>query len=227
MSRQSRRRRDEDYYDEYDDEIYQDDYDDEYDERPRRRRSRRRSRRGCWIALIVLALLATCAGAIAAVLVFLASEPNEITVEVTSPRQLAFAAGSADTAAITLLIENDSLDAVTISAVGLDQSLLDGVAVSAIYVKDTPDPVNPDTDRPIRLSAKSRDFPLVGELEEYKLNQDMANGQKLYITLVVQPRPDPAAAGSYEGDVTIWVENEVLGLSLSRAWRETVTIQIG
>jgi hypothetical protein len=47
----SRRDHEEDY-----DEYYDDEYEDDYDRRPRR--ARRRT--GCWLLIVVLAVLATC-----------------------------------------------------------------------------------------------------------------------------------------------------------------------
>ncbi|NDJ77430.1 MAG: hypothetical protein GYB65_14350 [Chloroflexi bacterium] len=187
------RRRHEDY-----------DYDDEYyDDRPRRRT-------GCWLLLVVLALVATCAGGIVGVLAYMAGEPDEIEIknEAELPSALTLSL-NASSEPFEVEIQNiNSDDAITISAVGLEEALFDGVEIEG-------------TDPPFG-TVEDRDYPVYGSWREYKLGETLQPGERRTIAFTFQG----TATGTYSGDVMVWVERDVLGVSLARAWRHTVEFTV-
>jgi len=163
-------------------------------------------RRGCWPLLWILTVLVICVGAVAGLLITLASEPNDIRVQLDTNRRTV-AANEEFTIAVN--VENVSLDPVALNGVGLDQSLLDGLSVVR-------------SDPPFR-SITERDYPIYGAWSEFSLDQDMAEGTVFTLTLTLTA----TQPGLYEGDVTVWIENDVLGIvPVSRARRAPLEIQV-
>lgn len=174
--------------------------------RRERAEDRPRRRRGCWPLLVVLTALATCLGLALALLIALAGEPNDIRVRLDANRRTV-AANEEFT--IQLNVENVSLDPVTLTGVGLDQSLLDGLEVVR-------------TEPPFRAITE-RDYPIYGAWSEFSLTQDMPEGGVLTLTLTLRA----AQPGLYEGDVTVWIENDILGIvPVSRARRAPLEIEV-
>jgi hypothetical protein len=156
--------------------------------------------------LWILTVLVICVGAVAGMLITLASEPNDIRVQLDTNRRTV-AANEEFTIAVN--VENVSLDPVTLNGVGLDRSLLDGLSVVR-------------SDPPFR-SITERDYPIYGAWSEFSLDQDMAEGTVFTLTLTLTA----TQPGLYEGDVTVWIENDVLGIvPVSRARRAPLEIQV-
>lgn len=165
-----------------------------------------RRRRGCWPLLLIVTVLVICVGAVLALLVTLAGEPNDIRIQLDTNRRTV---ATNEEFTVQVTVENVSLDPVTVNGVGLDRSLLDGLTL----VRSDP----PFT------SITERDYPIYGAWSEYALAQDMPEGGVLTLTLTLTG----AQPGLYEGDVTVWIENDVLGIvPVSRARREPLEIQV-
>ncbi|MCZ7539033.1 MAG: hypothetical protein M5U29_03770 [Anaerolineae bacterium] len=157
------------------------------------------------VLLGVLGVLTLCCLGIAAGLRSLAAEPNEIRA-VLDPARVTAAAG--ETFTVTLTIENVSLDAVRVTAIGLDEALGDVLRVEA-------------TDPAFR-GTRARSYPLLGAWEEYALDQRVFAGEKLPISLTLtalQP-------GNVSGEVTVWVQDKLLGVSFERARRATLNVAV-
>ena len=157
------------------------------------------------LLLGVLGVLTLCCLGIAAGLRSFAAEPNEIRA-VLDPARVTAAAG--ETFTVTLTIENVSLDAVRVTAIGLDEALGDVLRVEA-------------TDPAFR-GTRARSYPLLGAWEEYALDQRVFAGEKLPISLTLtalQP-------GNVSGEVTVWVQDKLLGVSFERARRATLNVAV-
>jgi len=162
-------------------------------------------RRGCWLMLLVLAVLSICGGGTGAVLLSLANEPNEIRTTLASDRITA-AVGEPFT--VELAIENVSLDTVTITSIGLDDRLTDGVRL--------------DVMEPPYRNTRHRDYPLLGAWTGYNFDRQLFGGDTLAVTMTLtglQP-------GTYSGDVTVWVEGHVLGIPIERARHASLDITL-
>ncbi len=194
----SRREHENDYYN---DEYYADE---EHEQgKPPRRRT------GCWILLVVLALLATCVGGIGAVILYLAGEPSEVEVEFAAGQDITLAANAAEPATFAFTIENTNVDPITLTAIGLDTELLDGVAVVATT--------------PAFRPPEERSYPLLGgDWMEYKYDRQLGGGSKLDVELQFKG----LSPGSYSGDLTIWVESDILGFSITRARHYALDITV-
>jgi len=155
--------------------------------------------------MLLLTLLILCLGGVGGVFLTLTGQPNEIRAKVT-PATVAVAVSEEVT--IELAIENVGLDTATISSIGVDQKLLDGVEVVSMT--------------PAYRAARRRDYPLIGAWSDYKLDQQLFGGSVLTVTLVLRGvRP-----GTYGGDVTVWVESELFGLPFERARRESLNVEV-
>ncbi len=157
------------------------------------------------LPLGLLAVLTLCCVGVAAGLRSLAAEPNEIRTTL-DPARVTVSAG--ETFSVTLTIENVSLGAVRVTAIGLDEALDDAVHVEAT--------------EPAFRGTRARSYPLLGTWEEYALDQRIFAGEKLPVTLTLtalQP-------GNTSGDVTVWVQDKLLGVSFERARRTTLDIVV-
>ncbi|MEW6578381.1 MAG: hypothetical protein AB1435_04210 [Chloroflexota bacterium] len=153
------------------------------------------------LLLGVLVVLTLCCLAIAAGLRSLAAEPNEIRATL-DPARVTVSAG--ETFTVTLTIENVSLQAVRVTAIGLDEALGGALRVEAT--------------EPAFRGVRSRSYPLLGAWDEYTLDQRIFAGEKLPVTLTLtalQP-------GNTSGEVTVWVQDKLLGVSFERARRMTL-----
>jgi hypothetical protein len=132
------------------------------------------------------------------------SAPNEIRLDVSL---------SSPTVAVNepftveIEVENVTLDPVKINAVGLDQSLLDGVVVDQMSViaagQETPQPQGTWTD--------------------YALDHTLDGGGKLMIRYTLHA----IQTGAYQGEANVWVDSEIaLGVTRSKARSESVEIQV-
>ncbi len=162
-------------------------------------------RRGCWLAIALLVILGLCGGSAVGVLRSLADEPNSIRLDVTVEREELVVG---DTVLIEMTVENVDVDPVTITGVGLDHELLDGLSLGTID--------------PAYRSSEDRSFPFVGEWHEYAFTRQLQGGETLdiVITLLAEER------GSYSGDLSVWIEYDMLGWEVSRARREELDFQI-
>jgi hypothetical protein len=157
------------------------------------------------LLLGVLGVVTLCCLALVAGLRSLAAEPNEIRAAL-DPQRVTARAG--ETFTVTLTIENVSLEAVRISAIGLDRALSDAVRLEAM--------------EPAFRGARARSYPLLGDWDEYGLDQRIFAGEKLTVSLTLTA----LQAGNASGDVTVWVQGRLLGLSFERARRMTLDVAV-
>ena len=162
-------------------------------------------RRGCWFMVVVLAILAVCGGGTGAALLSLAGEPNEIRVAVAPDRITAMVG---EPVTVELTIENVSLDTVTVTSIGFDDSFTGAVQLAEM---------NP----PFRATGK-RDYPLLGSWTDYQIDQRIFAGDTLTVTLTLVG----SQTGNYSGDLTVWVENRLAGLPVERARHASLEIQL-
>jgi hypothetical protein len=163
-----------------------------------------RRRRGCWCMLLISTLVVVLGGGVTGSLLYLAGKPSSI--EVSIPELQPVAANQSFTVEVT--IENVSLDPVTINSIGLDTSLLDGITVLQI--------------EPAYRSAKDKSYPLYGDWREYTLNKSLPGGDKLTVILTLQANQP----GTYSGDVMVWIKSRLLGMSVARAGRASLKIEV-
>jgi hypothetical protein len=135
----------------------------------------------------------------------LSGEPNEIRVTL-KPAEITAAAG--DTFTVDLTIENVSLNAVNVNGIGIDKSLLDGVSVEQMD--------------PGYREVKGRNYPLYGNWNEYTLDRTIFGGEKLTVVITFRA----GQVGQVSGDVTVWIQNKIAGLTVSRARRATLNVRI-
>ena len=166
---------------------------------------RPRRGRGCCLGFVLLVIMAICIGVVAMLVTALVGEPNEIRTQVqVSQHNIT----SGDTFTIEITIENVDLEGVTITSIGMEDSLLDGLVIVSM--------------EPSYRSVKGRDYPLLGSWNEYTLDQNLFGGDTLTVTLNVQA----VQRGSYSGDVTVWVEGTLLGVPFERARRDTLEFTV-
>jgi hypothetical protein len=156
-------------------------------------------------ALAVVLVLAVIGGGVAGGLTILSGEPNEIRTTL-EPQEITVAAG--ETFTVELTIENVDLDSVTITGIGIDQSLLDGMSLEQMD--------------PGYRAVEERNYPVYGHWSEYKLNRAIFDGDKLTLILTFRAK----TAGQYSGDVSAWVETKVMGLTASRARRAVLEVKV-
>ena len=124
----------------------------------------------------------------------------EVTVEPAS-------APVGETLMLTVSVENVSLDSATVRGISFSDDL-----AGAVSVLET---------QPITRTVEHK--PLLGSAwTEYTLNQPLAGGNTLEVSFTLQA----AAEGIYSGEVSVWVEDSLLGLSHARAARVPVTLRI-
>jgi len=161
------------------------------------------SRRGCFSSIVVLLIVVIAV--LVVLLVWFGSEPNDIRTRVEADRRML---SVGETMALNVTIENVSLDPVQINSVGLEADLLDGLTLVQTLVEGAPQ----------SLPVDERDFPLIGTWTEYSLDRELAPGDTLDVTFVLEA----VEQGSYLGEVTTWVDSRPLGLPLVQARRESV-----
>lgn len=161
------------------------------------------SRRGCFSSIVVLLILVIAA--LVVLLVWIGSEPNGIRTRVEADRRML---SVGETMALNIAIENVSLDPVQVNGVGLEADLLDGLSLVQTLVEGDPQ----------SLPVDERDFPVIGTWTEYSLDREIAPGDTLDVTFVLEA----VEPGSYLGEVTTWVDSRPLGLPLVQARRESV-----
>lgn len=161
--------------------------------------------RGCAILGIVILLLACC-GLVAAAAVHIGDEPNAVSLTaVAEPATTSVG----NTVRITVTIENLDLDEVTLVGVGLDESLLDGGLVAGAD--------------PGFRGVEQRSYPLYGDWSEYRYNRVLQDGETVTIIFTLTA----AQRGTFEGDVSAWLEADLLGVfPLDRAVREPVSFTV-
>lgn len=159
--------------------------------------------RGILISLVGVVVAA------AAGLFYLSGEPNSIAIQVNPQANLVDRAGSL---VVNVSIENVSLDPVVIQGVGLDSDLLDGVTVQEVLVDS----------QPVILNADEKSYPLYGSWTEYELDSELAGGRTMELTFTLSPQE----AGAHAGDVTVWIEEDVVGVAVPRAARERLDFEV-
>ncbi|MBN2303639.1 MAG: hypothetical protein JXQ72_04140 [Anaerolineae bacterium] len=167
--------------------------------------ARRPRRRGCCLIWLVLILIGACGGSGVGVLRTLGDEPNAIRVTAAIDRTDLVVG---DTFIIELTVENVDVDPVLITGVSLENSLADGVQIM--------------TTDPGYRSVKDRSIPLVNDWTEYRLDRRLGDGDTLVITMTLMAQQ----VGTYSGDVSVWVEYELLGWKVSRARRANVEVTV-
>jgi hypothetical protein len=171
-----------------------------YDEPPRGRR------RGCWLGILLSAIIAMCGGGgVVALLLYMAGEPNTIEMTLDGPGL----AGVNETFQVEITLENVSLEPVTVNAIGLKDDLLNGATLLG--------------SEPAYREAKEQDVMLFGTWRYLTYERDLSPGETWVVLLTLQAA---GQAGTYSGDVAVWVEDEVLGITLERARRETLRFEV-
>jgi hypothetical protein len=161
--------------------------------------------RGCGI-LGVIIVIGLCLLVVVATIIHLGTEPGSIHVQATVDKRTV-AVG--DTFTIEVTVENVDLNSLTITGVGLDEDLLKGAAVQA--------------SDPAYRAVKARDYPVYGTWDEFTLDHELAGGRTLILTLTLTA----TQAGSYSGDVTVWIDSDLLGIvPLARAGRASVHYEV-
>jgi hypothetical protein len=155
--------------------------------------------------LAFVAVLVVIGGGIVGGLNVLSGEPNEIRTTV-EPAEITVATG--ETVTVELTIENVDLDSVNVNHIGIDQSLLDGVSVEQMD--------------PAFRAVKERNYPVYGHWNEYQFDRVIFGGEKLTVVITFRA----AKAGQYSGDVSVWVDSSLLGLTVSRARRAALDIRV-
>lgn len=156
--------------------------------------------RGCAL-LLVLALIIV--GVVVAALLYMESQTNDIRVQVTAPAQVQ----ANDTFPIEIVIENVSLNPITITGVSIDRSFLEGAEVVS-------------TD-PTYRTAGEQSYPIYGSWDEYGFDTDVPAGGRLVLTFTLRAA-DP---GVYTGEIGVWVDSDSL-IPINRARRETVEVEV-
>ncbi len=157
------------------------------------------------IGLVVLALLCGCVVGTVYLVSSLVAETNTIRTEVTLDAETV---PVGQTITITVEVENVDLDAVSIRAVGLETDLLEGVEVISI-------------DPPFR-ATEERSYPVVGDWTEYTLGRRVSGGDIMTITVTLQA----TQPGLYSGDLSVWVDEKVLGVDISRARHDKIEFEV-
>ncbi len=132
------------------------------------------------------------------------SDPNEIrlTINLSSPTVV-----SNETVTLTVEIENVTLDSVSVDAVGLEQSLLNGAVVEQMVL----------------VIGGQETLQPQGNYTHYTLNQTLDGGAKLTIRYTLRA----TQPGTYEGAAKAWVDSELaLGVTRSKARSESLQIQV-
>lgn len=152
----------------------------------------KRRRRGYVISTALLLLLVV-AGVL--LIVYLGGEPNTLEVEAAVPPAILVS----EPAPLAVTIKNISVDPVTIESIALEDTLMDGLTV-----------VSSD---PPYTKAEERNNIIGGNWQQYTLNRTLSPGEEIVVTLMLQG----TTPGQYTGDITVWVEDDILGVSLARA----------
>lgn len=160
------------------------------------------SRRGC--STSVLIVLALVIAAVVALLLWLGSEPNAIRMRVQADHTR-LAVG--ESMALSVTIENVSLDPVLVRGIGLEADLAEGVTLVQTLVGGQPQ----------SMPVDERDYPVLGAWTEYALDREIAPGELLDVTFVLEA----VTPGAYVGEITAWIESGPLGLPLLQARRES------
>jgi hypothetical protein len=161
--------------------------------------------RGFCLAFVIIAIVAAFLLGTYVVYSTLAGEPNEIRIDATVDQQV-IAANSPFT--ITVEVENVDLDTVTLKAVGLDEDLLAGATVVSID--------------PATRTPQENSYPLVGTWTEYPLARRLLGGDTLTVTITL----NATTPGVYSGELSMWVEGDLLGINTSRARRTTLDYEV-
>lgn len=157
------------------------------------------------LGCVVLVLLCGCVSGVVYVFSSLVAETNTIRTDVTLAVETLQVG---QTFTITVEVKNVDLDTVTIRAVGLDADLMEGVEVLNI--------------EPAFRTTKDRSYPVVGDWTEYTLNRRLLGGEKFTITLTLQAMKQ----GIYSGDLSVWVEEKLLGVDISRARHDKIEFKV-
>ena len=155
------------------------------------------------IALVLLAVF------VIVVLFYLSGEPNTVAIKVNSQANVIDRSG---TLVVNISIENVGLDPITVQGVGLDADLLDNVVVQEILIDS----------QPARLSDDDKSYTIYGSWTQYTLDRELAGGRTIELTFALVP----LEAGAHAGDVTVWIEEDMLGMSLARAARERLDFEV-
>lgn len=161
--------------------------------------------KGCILLIVPMSLLAACGLLIAAGL-HVGDEPDTLAVNVQiTPDRIV--AGQPFT--LTVTVENQGENGVTIAGIGIDNDLLKGVDVQS--------------SQPAYRGINGHNYPIYGKWQEYRLNKYMNTGDTLTVTFTLEG----TQTGTYTGSLTVWIEDEVLGLfPLNRAWRDNIEISV-
>ncbi len=160
---------------------------------------------GFCLGLFLIAALIVCVVGVILVWNTLAGEPNEIRTNATLDRSIV---PVNEPFTLTVELENVALEPVTIKSVGLEDDLLEGARVTDV--------------QPVFRAADVRSFPLVGDWTEYPLDRRLLGGSGMTVMVTLQA----VTPGAYSGDVSIWVEGELLGITTARARRETIEFEV-
>lgn len=164
-------------------------------------------RRGCSMTMLVLLLV--LAALVVAALFYLSGEPNTLAIDVNPQANMIT---RSESLVVNITVENVGLDPVTITGLGVDADLLDGAVVAETLINS----------QPVALAFEEKSYPLYGSWTEYALDWSLAGGATMDITLSLTSDE----VGAYSGDISVWVEDDLLGLPLARAAREQLAFEV-
>jgi hypothetical protein len=157
--------------------------------------------RGCAL-LLVLALIVIVL--VAAALIYMQSQTNDIRVQVTAPAQVA----ANDEFSVEVLIENVSLEPVTVTGISIDRSFLEGAEVVQT--------------EPTYRTAGESSYPILGSWDEYSFGTEIPAGGRLVLTFMLRAESEP---GVYSGELGVWVDTDSL-IPINRSRREVVEVEV-
>ncbi len=101
---------------------------------------------------------------------------------------------------------------IQITGLGLDDKLTEGMAITALWIDDVP----------VKLVEESRSYPLMDKWKFYKLDREIPKDEGVRVRMEIMP----GTAGTYDGELMIWVEGGFLGIPIERAAREPLQITV-
>lgn len=159
----------------------------------------------------LLAVLVVGAGAVLGTVSYLGGEPASVAFEdVKRPPMIVVG----EETQLQFSIENKNVDPITITAISLDTSLLKGVDVVGVEVNG----------RALSERAgEKRDDLMAAERMQYKVEREVPDGELMTVTVMIRG----VTPGRYKGDVSVWVESDILGVvPYSRAARTGITFTV-
>lgn len=159
----------------------------------------------------LLAVLVVGTGAVLGTVSYLGGEPASVEFEdVQSPNVIVVG----EETELQFSVENKNVDPITITAISLDTSLLGGIEVMGVEVNGRALP-----DR----AGEKQDGPMADERMQYTIDREVPDGSLMTVNVIIRG----VTPGRYQGDVSVWVESDILGVvPYSRAARTGITLTV-